>query len=149
VNVVLGALSFAVFAAAPSMMLSATILYTQTPRRPSAFDDFLVVVYYAGVTTAVSTVGFLIPTGLSQQWRLLSKTKTTLIAGGLGLISPVVFFVVLMFTAVGLNALFKSSYMWLGLVIGQGLPGLILGTFAHYAARYFVHWDRKIERSGQ
>ena len=148
-NVVLGAALFAVFAAAPSMMLSATILLTQSPRRPAAFDDFLVVAYYAGVTTVVSTIGFLIPTAFSQQWRLLTKSKTALIAGGLGLISPVVFLVVLMFTAVGLNALFKSSYMWLGLVVGQGLPGLILGTFAHYAARYFVHWDRRVERSGQ
>ena len=135
VNVLLGCMAFAFFSAAPTILLSATILATQNPRRPAAFDDLLVVAYVACVAAAVCSVGFFIATVLSAPWKRLSRRRTLIYASVLGLVSPAIYITGLGAVMMARYGIFESDHFGVLVVASQAVPGVILGGLAHVLAR--------------
>jgi hypothetical protein len=136
-TVALATLSYAIFSAIPGIALSGAILYSQTPRRPNAFDDFLVVLYLAAVSSAVSAIGFLISTGFAASWRCLAAMRAAIISAALGLASPIATLVVAAVSAVALLPLFRSGsrLSWVAAGLFYGLPGIVLGLAALLIAK--------------
>ena len=66
---------------------------------------------------------------------MLPRSRALIYSCIFGLVSPAIYLSIVMVGAIALNALFKSSYAWLGLAIAQGVPGLLLGGLAHLLAR--------------
>jgi hypothetical protein len=132
-TVVLGALSFAICTITLKLVLPA-LLWFQGPRRPNAFDDFLVVLYLVALSSSLSTLGFLIPTAASATWRRLAPKRGVIIAAGLSLISPIALLLVLAVSAPAILPLFRQA-PWVAIGLQYGLPGLMLGAAAVLIAR--------------
>src|SRR6185436_3393176 len=88
-TVVLATLSYALLAVAPGVALSLAALSSQRPGRPDVAGDLLVAGYLLAVSAGLSTAGFLGATVWSVRWRRLAVRRAAIIAGTLGLISPV------------------------------------------------------------
>jgi hypothetical protein len=127
--VALGALSFAVSTAIPALVIPLGALLSQVPRRAGLWDDFLFAAYLVAVSSLLSTVGFLIPSALSATWRRLPGWRAVIIAGGLGLVGPLVGLLVAALGAPALLPLFRSTPR-LATVLFHGLPGIVLGLAA-------------------
>jgi len=132
-TVVLATLSFAVFRAAPSIALSMALLF-QGPRRPDVLGDLILASYVVALSASLSALGFLIPTALSATWRRLATRRAVIIAGVLGLLSPIMSLVVTAMTARAILPLFHSA-PWLAIALLHGLPGVALGLVALVFAR--------------
>jgi hypothetical protein len=127
-TVLLATGAFAVFKAVPSLALSAA-LFVQGPRRPDVLGDVLVAAYLVAVSSALATLGFLVPTALSATWRRLAARRAVSIAAVLGLLSPVAALLVIPVTARAILPLFHSA-PWLAIGLFHGLPGVGLGVAA-------------------
>jgi len=132
-TVVLATLAFAVFRAAPSAALTLA-LAVQGSRRPDPLGDVLVAVYLAALSAGLSTLGFLVTTALSATWRRFAPRRAAIIAGGLGLLAPIMSLVVTALIARALLPLFRSA-PWLASALFNGLPGVALGLVALGIAR--------------
>ena len=129
-NVLIGTLSFGLFAVAPSLLLSISAFMSSPKPRENPWDDFLFMGYYFGVSTGFTVVGFLLATAFSGPWRRGRTLRATVIASLLGLTSPIVHYATLALTAPLVLPLFRSA-TWYAIVITYGLPGLVLGAAAH------------------
>ena len=124
----LATLSFGVFKVMTPLLLMLA-LSMEGPRRPRTLDDLLMASYLIAVSASLATVGFLIPTALSATWRQLPPRRAAIIAGTLGLVSPIA---ALLLTAVIARAVLPlfHSVPWLAIGILQGGPGVVLGLVA-------------------
>lgn len=132
-TVAIAAFSFAIFRTLPGLLLSLT-LFSQSSSRPDPFGDFLVAAYLAASSTLLSTIGFVIPTALSERWRQLRVRRAVTIAAILGLIAPFASLFVTALYAPLLLPLFKSA-LWLATALFHGLPGVVFGLAAVLIAR--------------
>jgi hypothetical protein len=127
-TVALATLSYAVAAVVPGLLLSLAAL-SQREGRPDMAGDFLVAAYLLTVSASLSTAGFLAGTAWSARWRQSPRRRAVIIAGTLGLISPVVsLFVAAALTPV-LLPLLRSGYS-LGAVPFYASGGVVLGVVA-------------------
>jgi hypothetical protein len=135
-NTLLGALAFLLCAAAPGLALSMLAMASApvAVQRPDPTGDFLMVLIYSGSTAGLRTVGFAIPTGLSAAWRGSPAMRVAIIAGTLGVTSPITSMLVLAAIAKAVLPLFHSA-PWLATALLNGVPGLVLGLFAFGIAR--------------
>src|SRR5262245_47746557 len=129
-----GALSFAALMVVPALLLTGTALLAQSPRRLSAADDFLLATYLVVVGAFLSTVGFLAATIFSARWRGLGGRRVVVVAGALGLISPVVTLFGVGLGPALLLPLFRSAPR-VATVLFYMVPGLVLGVAAVLIAR--------------
>ena len=131
-NILLGALAFAVCAIVPGLALSAAAtlsLPRGVPPRPDPTGDLLMVLIYYGTTTGVRTLGFVVPTVFSPAWRRLSTRRVLVVAGVLGLTSPMTSLLGLALIVKAVLPLFHSA-PWLAIWLSNGVPGLLLGLIA-------------------
>jgi protein-S-isoprenylcysteine O-methyltransferase Ste14 len=68
-----------------------------------------VVVYLLAVSSALSTLGFMVATGLSAVWRSLATSRAVDIVGVRGLVAPVASLVIAALGAAVLLPLFRST----------------------------------------
>jgi hypothetical protein len=129
----LGFVSFAVCSMIPSLALS-LLLLSSAPPRPDATGDFLMAGLYYGYSAAFKSIGFLIPTALSRSWRRLGALRAVVIAGLLGVVSPVAYDAVAALIAKPVLPLFHSA-PWLATAILFGVPGFALGILGAMIAR--------------
>lgn len=124
----LATLSFAVGRVMPTLLLM-LMLSLQGSRRTRTLDDLLMASYLVAVSASLATVGFLIPTALSATWRQFPARRGAVIAGVLGLVSPIA---ALLLTAVIARAVLPLFHAapWLAIGILQGGPGVVLGLVA-------------------
>ena len=132
-TVTLATLSFAICTVALKLVLPA-LLWFQGPRRPSAFDDLLVVLYLVTLSASLETLGFLIPIAVSPTWRRLAPKRGAVIAAGVSLMSPIAFVLALAVSARAVLPLFHTA-PWAAVGLQFGLPGLVLGMAAVLIAR--------------
>jgi len=132
-TVLVATLAFAVFRAAPSAALTLALAF-QGSRRPDPLGDVLVAVYLAALSAGLSTLGFLVATAPSARWRGLAARRAAIIAGGLGLLAPLMALVVTALIARAMLPLFRSA-PWLAIALFNGLPGVALGVIALAIAR--------------
>jgi hypothetical protein len=130
---VVGTVVFAIAQAVPGALFSLALFF-QSPRRPDATGDFLVIVILAGTAVALSSVGFFIPVVFSDSWRRLTGLRRVIIAAGLGVAAPIAALFVGAVMSAALLPLFRSGY-WLAAAPFHGLPGLVLGAVAVLSAR--------------
>src|SRR5262249_60089347 len=104
-------------------------LSVQGPRRPRALDDLLMASYLIAVSASLATLGFLIPTALSATWRQLPARRGAVIAGVLGLVSPIAALLLTTLIAPAVLPLFHAAPS-LAIGILQGGPGVVLGLVA-------------------
>jgi hypothetical protein len=71
--------------------------------------DSLVVVYLLAVSSALSTLGFMVATGLRAVWRSLATSRAVDIVGVRGLVPPVASLVIAALGAAVLLPLFRST----------------------------------------
>jgi ABC-type transport system involved in multi-copper enzyme maturation permease subunit len=133
-TVVLGAISFAFFSAAPALLLASMALLTRSSYRPNPVDDFLLAAFLVVIATALATLGFLGVTALSPPWRGLTARRAIIIAGVLGFVAPIV-----TLFGVGLGPtlmlpLFRSAPR-LATVLFYLVPGVVLGAAALLISR--------------
>jgi hypothetical protein len=136
-NLILGTVTFGIFAASPSLFLTLLSLFSNTAPRPNPWDDFLLMAYLVGMTKGLATLGFLISTAFSQSWRRLRTWRALVIAGALGLAEPIASLAVLAAGSSVLLPLFRSA-LWGALALAHGLPGVLLGLPAHLLAGRLV-----------
>ena len=127
--VALGALSFAIGTAIPALVLPLAALLSQSPRRPTLLDDFLVAAYLAALSSLLATVGFFIPTALGARWRRLPASRATVVAGILGVVAPVASLLVAALISPALLPLFRSA-PGVAIALFHGFPGVLLGIAA-------------------
>ena len=132
-NVVIGALAYAVAAAAPTMSL-ALALYAGGSATRNALDDLYVAAYIAGHTALFRMAGFLVPTALSAAWRRQSLSRVLIISALLGLVTPVVSMLVLVMTVRAILPLFHSA-AWVAVALTTVPPALLLGLVAVWVSR--------------
>jgi hypothetical protein len=128
-TVVLAALSFAAFMAGPALLLTLIALLLQSPRRPDAVGDFVLAAYLVAISVALSTLGFVMTTGLSAMWRRLAVSRAVIIAGAVGLVGPIASLGINALGAPALLPLFRAA-PWLATSLFHGIPGIVLGTLA-------------------
>ena len=132
-TVVLAAVSFALLAATPALLLSLALL-SHGRGRPDVVGDALVAAYLVVVSSSLATVGFVIPTALSATWRALPVSRAVLLAAAPGLVAPVASLFIAALTAPALLPLFRSV-PWLATTLFHGAPGIVLGVTALVVAR--------------
>ena len=130
-TVILATLAFAVFKAAPALLFSLALGFSSGRGR---LDDFLMAAYLVALSTGLMTAGFLIVTAAGASWRRLSVTRAAVIAGALGLFSPIGALLVAVVASPALLPLFRSA-AWMAIALHYGLPGLALGALALLIAR--------------
>jgi hypothetical protein len=130
-TVVPAALSFAVFKAAPALLFSLSLGLSSGRGR---LDDFLMAAYLVVLSTALMTAGFVIVTAVSASWRRLSVTRAAVIAGALGLFSPIGALLLSVVTAPAVLPLFRLAAP-VAIALYYGLPGLALGAAALLIAK--------------
>jgi hypothetical protein len=118
----------------PALVLTLVSLFASNQRRPNAVDDFLVVAYLLAVSSTLSTLGFLLATGLSAMWRRLATSRAVVIAGVLGLVAPVASLFIAALGAAVLLPLFRSAPR-LATTLFHLVPGVVLGAAALLIAR--------------
>ena len=128
-TVALATLSYALLAVAPGLMLSLAALSSQRPGRPDLTGDLLVAGYLLAVSAGLSTAGFLGATVWSVRWRRLAVRRAVIIAGTLGLISPVASLFVAAFLTPLLLPLLRSGH-WAGAILFYAPAGAVLGAVA-------------------
>jgi len=128
-RIVVGALCFALCAAAPTILLSIAAAASGHTTRPDPVGDFLLAGYIIGSSAGLCTLGFLIPTAFSTSWRRMPTSRVMIAAGILGLLSPIATLLVLALTAKTVLPFFRTA-PWLALVLTHGLPGVVLGAVA-------------------
>jgi hypothetical protein len=134
-NIMLGTLSFALFAMTPSLLLSLSALLSGPTPRQNPSDDFLFVAYYLAVSHGLMAAGFLVSTALSQTWRRTRTLHATVIASLLGLVSPAAYYAVLALTTTLVLPLFRTA-AWSAVAITHVMPGLVLGAAAHLLFKF-------------
>jgi len=127
-NAVLGAVAYAVAAAAPSMALSLALYAGGGSASRNALDDLYVASYIAGETALFRMVGFLVPTALSSAWRRLAISRVLIISGALGLVTTIVSMLVLALTAGAILPLFHQ-WPWAAVALTT-VPATVLLGFA-------------------
>jgi hypothetical protein len=143
-TVVLATLSYATFMTGPALVLTLVSLFGSHQRRPDAVGDFLVVVYLLAVSSALSTLGFMLATGLSARWRRLVTSRAVVIAGVLGLVAPVASLFIAALGAAVLLPLFRSAPR-LATTLFHLLPGVVLGAAALLIARVWPARQGRIQ----
>jgi|SRR5438874_9249473 len=128
-TVMLAALSFATFMAGPALVLTLVALLLQNPRRADAVGDFVLAAYLVAISVALSTLGFVITTGLSAMWRRLGVSRAAIIAGAVGLVGPIASLGINVLGAPALLPLFHAA-PWLATSLFHGFPGIVLGAVA-------------------
>lgn len=126
---VLGVASFAVCSTVPWLVLSLLLLLSPAPHRPDASGDFMMAGIYYGYSEAFKSIGFLIPIALSASWRRLGAMRAVIVAGALGVLSPIAYYLVALVIAKPVLPLFHSA-PWLATALLLGLPGVVLGGVA-------------------
>lgn len=126
---IVGAIAFFVSSTMIGLLFTAASLYNRTVRISSALDDFLLPAYLIFFAMTIFTVGFLIPTVVAPTWRRLTPIQAMLIAGPLGVTSPVFYLLGLTAGARVLLPLFRST-PWLATVLTYMIPGALLGLIA-------------------
>lgn len=127
-TVALATLAYAVAAVVPGLALSLAAL-SQRTGRPDLAGDFLVAAYLLAVSAGLSTAGFLGTTVWSVRWRRLAVPRAMLIAGTLGLISPVVSLFVAAFLTPLTLPLLRGGH-WAGAILFYAPGGVALGAVA-------------------
>jgi hypothetical protein len=130
----LGVASFAVGSVLLGFALSLLLLLSPAPHRPDTTGDFLMAGIYYGYSAAFKSIGFLIPTAFSRSWRRLGALRAVVIAGALGVLSPIAYYAVAALIAKPVLPLFHSA-PWLATAILFGVPGVALGVLAAMIAR--------------
>ena len=134
-TVVLSTMSYAVFKVVPSILLTLALFSSPIRQsRPDVMGDFLVAGYLMGISSGLSVVGFLAATAWSASWRGLPAMRASIIAGALGLVSPVVSLFVGAASSVVLLPLLRQGH-WIGMALFYGLGGVVLGGVAVIVAK--------------
>ena len=143
-TVALATLSFAISMTSPALVLALVSVFASHQRRPDAVGDFLVVLSLLAVSSALSTLGFMMATGLSAVWRSLATSRAVVIAGVLGLVAPVASLFIAALGAAVLLPLFRSAPR-LATTLFHLVPGVVLGAAALLIARVWPARRRRIQ----
>jgi hypothetical protein len=133
VTLLAGTLAFLVCSAVPPAVLTLALV-SQAPPRPDRKGDLLLATYLLALASVLATVGFLLVTALDRRWRSLGWRRAALVAGGLGLASPIARFLTLAASGGALLPVIRS-FPALGTGLHYGLPGVLLGIVALVIAR--------------
>jgi len=133
ITLLAGTLAFLVCSAVPRAVLTLALV-SQAPPRPDRKGDLLLATYLLALASVLATVGFLLVTAFNRRWRSLGWRRAALVAGGLGLASPIARFLTLAAAGGALLPVIRSCPA-LGTGLHYGLPGVLLGIVALVIAR--------------
>jgi hypothetical protein len=133
ITLLAGTLAFLVCSSVPRAVLTLALV-SQAPPRPDRKGDLFLAIYLLALASVLATFGFLLVTALDRRWRGLAWRRAALVAGGLGLASPIARFLSLAAAGGALLPIIRS-YPALGTGLHYGLPGVLLGIVALLIAR--------------